>query len=157
MSLLRKDRWQSIENLDLLEGGKNYFSTLEESLSKAQKSIYLETYIFSADEQAKRIADLLIAAALRGLDVRVMIDWLGSSPFAFTKQFSEAGVQLTYYNPAWFGRFGFSRTHRKLVVIDELESFVGGINICADNQTADGRSLSGLRWDLSLKTTGKVV
>jgi cardiolipin synthase len=64
---------------------------------------------------------------------------------------------LTYYNPAWFGRFGFSRTHRKLVVIDELESFVGGINICADNQTADGRSLSGLRWDLSLKTTGKVV
>jgi cardiolipin synthase len=66
-------------------------------------------------------------------------------------------VQLTYYNPAWFGRFGFSRTHRKLVVIDELESFVGGINICADNQTADGRSLSGLRWDLSLKTTGKVV
>jgi hypothetical protein len=39
MSLLRKDRWQNIEHLDLLEGGKNYFSTLEESLSKAQKSI----------------------------------------------------------------------------------------------------------------------
>jgi cardiolipin synthase len=157
MSLLRKDRWQSIENLDLLEGGNNYFSTLEESLSKAQKSIYLETYIFSADEQAKRIANLLSDAALRGLDVRVVIDWLGSSPFAFAQQFLEAGVQLTYYNPAWFGRFGFSRTHRKLVVIDELESFVGGINICADHQTADGRSLSGLRWDLSLRATGKVV
>jgi cardiolipin synthase A/B len=157
MSLLRKDRWQNIEHLDLLEGGKNYFSTLEESLAKAQKSIYLETYIFSADHQAKRIADLLIAAALRGLDVKVVIDWLGSSPFAFAQQFSEAGVQLTYYNPAWFGRFGFSRTHRKLVVIDELETFVGGINICADDQTADGRLLSGLRWDLSLKATGIVV
>jgi len=157
MSLLRKDRWQNIEHLELLEGGKNYFSTLEESLAKAKKSIYLETYIFSADEQAKRIANLLVVAALKGLDVRVVVDWLGSSPFAFEQQFLEAGVQLTYYNPAWFGRFGFSRTHRKLVVIDELETFVGGINICADDQTADGKLLSGLRWDLSLKATGKVV
>lgn len=157
MSLLRKDRWQNIEHLELLEGGKNYFSTLEESLAKAKKSIYLETYIFSADEQAKRIANLLVVAALKGLDVRVVVDWLGSSPFAFEQQFLEAGVQLTYYNPAWFGRFGFSRTHRKLLVIDELETFVGGINICADDQTADGKLLSGLRWDLSLKATGKVV
>ncbi len=157
MSLLRKDRWQNIEHLELLEGGKNYFSTLEESLAKAKKSIYLETYIFSADEQAKRIANLLVVAALKGLDVRVVVDWLGSSPFAFEQQFLKAGVQLTYYNPAWFGRFGFSRTHRKLVVIDELETFVGGINICADDQTADGKLLSGLRWDLSLKATGKVV
>jgi cardiolipin synthase len=141
----------------LLEGGKNYFSTLEDSLAKAQKSIYLEAYIFSADEQAKRIADLLSSAALRGVEVKVMIDWLGSSPFMFTRQLSEAGVQLTYYNPAWFGRFGFSRTHRKLVVVDEFEAFVGGINICADDKTADGRPLSGLRWDLSLKATGKIV
>ncbi|MFM2033543.1 MAG: hypothetical protein RJA32_178 [Pseudomonadota bacterium] len=157
MSLLRKDRWQNIEHLELLEGGRNYFSTLEESLAKAKKSIYLETYIFSTDEQAKRIANLLVVAALKGLDVRVVVDWLGSSPFTFEQQFLEAGVQLTYYNPAWFGRFGFSRTHRKLVVIDELETFVGGINICADDQTADGKLLSGLRWDLSLKATGKVV
>lgn len=157
MSLLRIDRWQNIEDLHLLEGGKNYFSTLEESLSKAQKSIYLETYIFSADEQAKRIADLLIAAALRGLDVKVVVDWLGSSPFVFAQKFSEAGVQLTYYNPAWFGRFGFSRTHRKLVIVDECETFVGGINICSDAQTPDGKPLSGLRWDLSLKATGKIV
>jgi cardiolipin synthase len=157
MSLLRKDRWQNIEHLALLEGGKNYFSTLEDSLAKAQKSIYLEAYIFSADEQAKRIADLLSSAALRGVEVKVMIDWLGSSPFMFTRQLSEAGVQLTYYNPAWFGRFGFSRTHRKLVVVDEFEAFVGGINICADDKTADGRPLSGLRWDLSLKATGKIV
>jgi cardiolipin synthase len=157
MSLLRKDRWQNIEHLELLEGGRNYFSTLEESLAKAKKSIYLETYIFSTDEQAKRIANLLVVAALKGLDVRVVVDWLGSSPFAFEQQFLEAGVQLTYYNPAWFGRFGFSRTHRKLLVIDELETFVGGINICADDQTADGKLLSGLRWDLSLKATGKVV
>ncbi len=95
MSLLRKDRWQKIEHLDLLAGGNDYFSTLEKSLAKAQKSIYLETYIFSADDQAKRIASLLSAAALRGLDVKVVIDWLGSSPFVFERQFLESGVQLT--------------------------------------------------------------
>ena len=157
MSLLRKDRWQAIDNLELLEGGKNYFSTLEASLANAKKSIYLETYIFSSDDQAKRVAELLISAALRGLDVKVIIDWLGSNPFVFEQQFYDSGVQLVHYNPAWFGRFGFSRTHRKLVVVDEVETFVGGINICADNQTADGEKLSGLRWDLSLKATGKIV
>ena len=92
MSLLRKDRWQTIEQLDLLEGGKNYFSTLEQSLSNAQKSIYLETYIFSSDQQAKRIGDLLILAAQRGLDVKVIIDWLGSNPFPFEQEFFKAGV-----------------------------------------------------------------
>ena len=87
MALLRKDRWQSIENLDLLESGNNYFKVLEASLLSAKRSIYLETYIFSNDEQAKRIADLLCQAAVNGLDVKVILDWLGSSNFSFESDF----------------------------------------------------------------------
>jgi cardiolipin synthase len=157
MSLLRKDRWQNIETLDLLEGGNNYFKVLEASLLSAKKTIYLEAYIFSSDEQAKKIAELLCQAASKGLDVKVIIDWLGSRNFSFEQDFLSSGVQLVYYNPSWFGRFGFSRTHRKLVVIDEAQAFVGGINICADNRSSDGEILKGIRWDLALHASGAIA
>ncbi len=157
MTLLRKNRWQTIDSLELLEGGKNYFPAIEAALIRAQKSIYLEVYIFSADTQAQKICELLSAASLRGVDVKVIIDWFGSSPFKFENQLKQAGVQFHYYNPGWFGRFGFSRTHRKLLVIDEQEAYLGGINICDDAKDASGNSLAGLRWDLALKATGHIV
>jgi cardiolipin synthase len=157
MSLLRRDRWQSIHTLKLLEGGKDYFQRIEETLTTAKKSIYLEVYIFSADSQAKKIVDILCAAAQKGLEVKVILDWLGSSPFQHEKEFLSAGVEFSYYNPAWFGPLGFSRTHRKLVVVDEVIAFVGGVNVCDDSKDSLGNTLHGVRWDLALEATGTVV
>lgn len=157
MSLLRRDRWQSIHTLKLLEGGKDYFQRIEETLTAAKKSIYLEVYIFSADSQAKKIVDILCAAAQKGLEVKVILDWLGSSPFQHEKEFLSAGVEFSYYNPAWFGPLGFSRTHRKLVVVDEVIAFVGGVNVCDDSKDSLGNTLRGVRWDLALEATGTVV
>ncbi|MEY2707237.1 MAG: hypothetical protein RI905_989 [Pseudomonadota bacterium] len=157
MSLLRRDRWQSIHTLELLEGGKDYFQRIEETLTAAKKSIYLEVYIFSADSQAKKIVDILCAAAQKGLEVKVILDWLGSSPFQHEKEFLSAGVEFSYYNPAWFGPLGFSRTHRKLVVVDEVIAFVGGVNVCDDSKDSLGNTLHGVRWDLALEATGTVV
>ncbi len=157
MSLLRRDRWQSIQTLRLLEGGIDYFERVEAVLTAAKKSIYLEVYIFSADSQAKKIVDILCLAAQRGLEVKVILDWLGSSPFQYEKDFLSAGVQLSYYNPAWFGTLGFSRTHRKLIVVDELVAFVGGVNICDDSKDVLGNQLPGMRWDLALEVTGAIV
>jgi cardiolipin synthase len=157
MSLLRRDRWQSIQTLKLLEGGKDYFERVEAVLAAAKKSIYLEVYIFSADSQAKKIVDILCFAAKRGLEVRVILDWLGSAPFQYEKDFLSAGVQCSYYNPAWFGPLGFSRTHRKLIVVDEVIAFVGGVNICDDSKDAIGNVLPGMRWDLALEATGTIV
>jgi cardiolipin synthase len=157
MSLLRRDRWQNIHTLNLLEGGKDYFQRIEEALTAAKKSIYLEVYIFSADSQAKKIVDILCAAAQKGLEVKVILDWLGSSPFQHEKEFLSAGVEFSYYNPAWFGPLGFSRTHRKLVVVDEVIAFVGGVNVCDDSKDSLGNTLHGVRWDLALEVTGAVV
>jgi len=157
MSLLRRDRWQSIHTLKLLEGGKNYFERIEEVLTAAKKSIYLEVYIFSGDSQAKKIVDILCAAAKQGVEVKLIVDWLGSSPFQFEAELMAAGVDLNYYNPAWFGPLGFSRTHRKLVVVDEAIAFVGGVNVCDDTKDAVGNQLAGARWDLALEVTGAIV
>jgi cardiolipin synthase len=87
----------------------------------------------------------------------VIIDWFGSSPFQFESEFLKSGVQLSYYNPGWFGPFGFSRTHRKIIIIDEREVYLGGINICDEAKNSSGNLLNGLRWDLALKATGAIV
>lgn len=157
MSALRKDRWQNIDSLVLLEGGVTYFPTIEKYLESATKSIYLETYIFSADSQAEKISNLLCLAAKRGVEVKLIVDWLGSAPLVFHPDLMKSGVELCYYNKGWFGRFGFSRTHRKLLVVDGCTAFVGGINICDDHLDASGQPLGGARWDLAVQVSGEIV
>ena len=157
MSLLRNDRWQNIDHLVLLEGGATYFPTVEKHLQAAAKSIYLETYIFSADVEAKRISDLLCLAARRGVEVKLIVDWLGSAPLVFEANLLRSGVDVCYYNKGWFGRFGFSRTHRKILVVDGSTAFVGGINICDDRLDAKGQPIGGVRWDLAVQVSGEIV
>jgi cardiolipin synthase len=157
MPLQRKDRWQDIGTLTLLEGGEEYFSSLDVAFRNAKKSIDLEVYIFTSDDQAKKISDLLCAAAQRGIRVRLILDWIGSSPFIFEKELKNSGADIQYYNPRIFGQFGFSRTHRKMILIDEEIAYLGSANICADYLDHLGGTIQGKRWDLVIRTTGPIV
>jgi cardiolipin synthase A/B len=157
MPLQRKDRWQDIDTLLLLESGEEYFESLEAAFQSAQRSIDLEVYIFTSDEQTKEISNLLCSAAQRGVRVRVIVDWIGSSPFVFEKEMHDSGVELKYYNPSFFGQFGFSRTHRKIVVIDEQTVYLGSANICSDHLDHLGVVIQGKRWDLVVRATGPIV
>lgn len=157
MPLRRIDRWQDVQELSLIESGNEYFPLLEKKITQATQSVYLETYIFSGDSQAEKIAVALCKAAMRGVDVKVIIDWVGAFTFRFGQLFDEAGVHWRYYNPNWFGPYGFSRTHRKICLFDESEAIVGGINICDDAFSMKGQALRGSRWDLALLANGKIV
>src|SRR5678816_1598250 len=44
----------------------------------AKASIALESYIFRSDEVGERFADRLVAAVERGVDVRLLLDWIGA-------------------------------------------------------------------------------
>ncbi len=55
-----------------------------------------------------------------------------------------------------FGRFGFSRTHRKLAVVDDQFAWCGGINIVDDYEN-DGHRLPFRRWDFAVELQGPVV
>jgi len=125
----------------LLRTGTEYFPALEAACDKAQKEIYLETYIFSNDVTGRRIAQALMRAAGRGVTVNVMIDGFGSKDFD-TKLLTEmrsAGVRILVYRPdisPWtLRRERLRRLHRKIAVIDAGVSFVGGINIIDDMHT----------------------
>ncbi len=80
----------------------------------------------------------LIAAAQRGVRVRVLVDAFGSweLPDGFFAPLLAAGAEVHFFNPLRLWRYGV-RDHRKLLLCDESQIFVGGFNI-ADEYDGDG-------------------
>ncbi len=127
--------------LTLLQNGSTFFPQLCADIDAAKRSVYLETYIFAADETGVMVAEALQRAAVRGVAVRVLLDGFGSAdlPGEFLDELLKVGVEVQ-----WFRRqispFTLSpsrkrrlrRLHRKLAVVDNEVAFVGGINIIND-------------------------
>lgn len=110
------------------------FLALSLAIQEARHHVHLEYYIFAPDETGRAIRDLLIRKAREGVEVRLLIDavgswWVGRS---FVTPMREAGVKV-----AWFLPWGLSsrrlslnfRNHRKLVVVDGRVGFTGSQNI----------------------------
>jgi cardiolipin synthase len=116
-----------------------------QAMSGAQKSIYLEMYIFLDDTQATHnFLGLLKAKARAGLEVVVIADSFGSSSLKniAVKELREAGVEFIYFSH-WF-----RHTHRKILIIDNRLAFLGGVNIKEKIR----------HWrDLQIKLEGRVV
>ncbi|HWQ38711.1 MAG TPA: cardiolipin synthase ClsB [Burkholderiales bacterium] len=144
----------------LLESGAEYFPELERAIDSAEREIYLETYIYEADETGYRIADALIRAARRGVDVHVLIDGFGSREFPddLRSKMDMAGVQLLVYRPGQFlwrlQRHRLRRMHRKLAVIDARVGFCGGINIIDDRNTPGH---TPPRFDYAVRVEGPLI
>lgn len=125
----------------LLCNGAEYFPAIEQAIDGAASEIFLETYIFEADETGRRIASALVRAAKRGVRVHLMIDGFGSRLFPEDRrqQMLDAGIQLLVYRPElWWPRLKSTRLrrlHRKLAVMDGRIGFCGGINIIDDMHT----------------------
>lgn len=117
----------------LLHDGATTFDSMVEDIASAQRSVRLEGYIFRDDEVGQRFSDALCAAAARGVQVRLLVDWVGKwpTPRGFFNAMRRAGVDVRMFNPPGFRRwFGFiPRDHRKLLVVDDQAGTTGGIGI----------------------------
>lgn len=159
-SRMRQVTFTADNNLTLLHCGGEYFPALIKALDDAKLEIYLETYIFAADEIGDAVKTALKRAAARGVVVNVIADWLGTGDAqakALAKEFSEAQVQYRTFNP-WFKR-GVTRSHRKMCVVDRQLAFVGGLNINNDLRADhDFHMILPLpRWDFAVRITGPLV
>ncbi|WP_202962857.1 cardiolipin synthase [Tumebacillus flagellatus] len=118
----------------VLTDGASKFEELFHALEQAEHHIHFEYYIFKEDEIGRDIQRLLIQKARRGVEVRVLLDGLGSRQISrdFLDDLSSGGVQVEYFFPVKFpfltSRLNF-RNHRKIVVIDGKVGFLGGMNI----------------------------
>ncbi|WP_323122807.1 cardiolipin synthase ClsB [Burkholderia alba] len=140
----------------LCRGGAVFFPALIARIDAAREQVALETYIFCDDAAGRPVSDALIRAAARGVRVRVITDGIGTARLPLFETWAPAGVEHRIYNPYLFGRFGFSRTHRKLAVIDDAHAYCGGINI-VDDYDQNGERLAHPRWDFAVELAGPAV
>lgn len=116
----------------LLNNGEEMFPALYQALQNARSHIHLEYYIFTADDVGNCIADILIRKQNEGVEVRVIVDDVGSNNMkALPQKLRQAGVQLLETMPVAFTSLANSnyRNHRKIAVIDGAVGFIGGINL----------------------------
>lgn len=149
------------QQLTLLQNGAAYFPQLCADIDAAQSFIYLETYIFSADEAGRIVSQALQRAALRGVVVRVLMDGFGSAdlPSSWLDELRDAGVQVQWFRREIYRfklrRHRLRRLHRKLVVLDGEVAYIGGINIIADATGNGGGNTP--RLDFAVRVQGAVA
>ena len=130
----RKASGYSVQNkIKLVRGGKPYFDQIIEMINRAMEIIQFQVYIFDYDETGKAVAEALMAAAKRKVQVYLMADGYASQklPRSFIHEAEQSGIHFRFFEPlfksrnSYFGR----RMHHKVIVVDNRFALVGGVNI----------------------------
>ena len=142
-----------------LNNGKEIFPAMLSAIAAAERTVTFETYIYWSGEIGRKFADALSERARAGVEVKVVIDWVGSLKMEqdLLDQMRDAGVDVRHFRPLkWYnlGRLN-NRTHRKLLVVDGKVGFTGGVGI-ADVWSGDAGDPDHWR-DLHFRIEGPVV
>ena len=143
----------------LLNGGEK-FKVLFEALERANHHIHLSYYIFKDDEIGEDIMKIMSRKAADGVEVRVLLDGMGSMSVSggFIRSMRQAGIQAEWFFPLQFPYLTSKlnlRYHRKIVVVDGLTGFLGGLNIGDEYLSRDAKL--GFWRDTHLKLEGEAV
>ena len=129
----------------LRDAEENYPAWLD-AINTAERWIHFESYIIHDDECGREFAVALIAAARRGVKVRVVYDWVGAlsaTTWMFWHRLRKAGVEVRAFNqPRLDSPFGWlTRDHRKMLGVDGRIGFVTGL--CVGNAWCGGERCGG--------------
>lgn len=149
--------------IELLQGSKEFFPALIETVDRALAEVRLETYVFDFTGTGADVAQALIRAAQRGVTVQLVVDGVGTGVLApeWRERFEQAGVQWRVYAP--LGPLGYllpsrwRRLHRKLCAVDGQVAFCGGINIVDDLHDPNYGALQLPRLDFAVRTSGALA
>lgn len=119
---------------DLLIDGQAGFGAIFSAIDAAEDYILAQFYILRDDDLGRAFADRLIAAAKRGVVVRLLTDGVGSLrlPRSYSDRLREAGVRVVDDSQVRGPKFRFQinyRNHRKTVIVDGHTGFTGGLNV----------------------------
>jgi cardiolipin synthase len=155
-----KQRWTTGNKFTLLENGEEYFPRVFEVIAGAQREVLLETFILYDDKVGRELQGTLIDAAQRGVQIDMTIDGFGSPDLSdeFLSALTSAGVRVHVFDPGHklLGQRTnlFRRMHRKLVVVDGVRAFAGGINYSADHLADYGPEA---KQDYAVEIEGPIV
>lgn len=143
-----------------LIGGDEAYPSMLEAIASAENTIALSSYIFDCDSVGRQFADALGQARARGVEVRVLIDAVGSHYSRPTIHQSLRDNDVTYAlfmrtRMPWRLAYANMRTHRKLLIVDGQIGFAGGMNIREAFTSAVGGAQT--QQDIHFRVEGPVV
>ena len=142
------------------EDGNEAFTNLFNAIARAQNHIHMHWYIIKSGEIYDQWKDLIINKAKAGVEVRLIVDSFGSwaLPYWEIKELRAGGVEIQFFEKVYFPFIhspNVYRTHRKVVIVDGVSVFIGGINI--GDEYASLSHWYGRWLDLQARITGEAV
>ncbi|MGD8429096.1 MAG: phospholipase D-like domain-containing protein [Ectothiorhodospiraceae bacterium] len=128
------DRVTAVFPKRIFTEGDELYRAMLASIRQADRSVCLETYIFADDGVGRRFSRVLAERAEQGVQVRLLVDALGSMgafPRRTERELNGAGVEVRrFHRWQWRDPLRYNRRdHRKLLVVDGHTAYLGGFNI----------------------------
>jgi cardiolipin synthase A/B len=145
--------------VEIIENGA-FFDALLDAIGSAEHTVHFETFLWKEGALGQRVADALAERARAGCKVRVLLDAIGCKQVRrgdLREQMQEAGCRVEFFHEKRLRHIGMlnDRNHRKLVVVDGREAFVGG-HCIVDSWLGDAQDGEHFA-DVSLRLRGPIV
>ncbi|MDQ3199602.1 MAG: phospholipase D-like domain-containing protein [Verrucomicrobiota bacterium] len=146
--------------IEILQDGDAYFPAMLAAIRGAKKSVNFQAYIVYSDKTGWEFRDALIERAQAGVEVRVLLDGVGSGwslDNSDVKKMKEAGCKFAYYHPLLSWRIDRTnrRSHRRALVVDGRVGFTGGVGFA---EQWSGHAQDPDHWhDVQVRVEGPLV
>ena len=124
----------SHNSAQLLINGQKTYQAMLRAIEQAQDYVLLQFYIIHNDHVGETFRKILTGKMQQGVRVYFLYDELGSHrlSFKYLQELRKAGAQVSSFN----GHRGIRkylhinfRNHRKILIVDGIKAFVGGLNL----------------------------
>lgn len=144
----------------LLIDGQATFEAIFDAISNARQAVLIQFFIIHDDRLGQRLHTLLTKKAAEGVSIYLLYDRIGSHslPHGYVQPLRDAGIEVKAFatRSGWLNRFQVNfRNHRKIVVVDGIIGFVGGLNV-GDEYMGEKPPLAPWR-DTHVQVRGPVV
>jgi cardiolipin synthase len=120
--------------VEILNNGEALYPRLFKKIEQAKRYVHLLFFIVQDDSLAHQLFDKLAEKSKQGVDVRLLVDGLGSYRLAKGGELHKLeaqGIKCAVFAPLkWHHLPSINfRNHRKIAVIDGQSGFIGGLNV----------------------------
>ena len=150
-------------SVTLLLNGQEKFDDMFTAIRQAKSSVHLEYFNFRNDSIARLLFNLLGEKVKEGVEVRALFDGFGNDsnnqPLRkeHLREIRRMGIEIYEFDPIRFPWINhvFSRDHRKIVVIDGMIAYTGGMNVA--DYYINGTEVVGEWHDMHCRIEGEEV
>jgi cardiolipin synthase A/B len=126
-------RATSGNRVDVLSHGEAAFQAIGDAIDGARHHVHAQYYLIRDDATGRWFRDRLVAAAKRGVHVRLLMDGFGCFALgrSYRRPLLQAGAEVSEFLPmrSVLLQPVNLRNHRKIVVVDRTTAFTGGLNV----------------------------